>query len=349
MSDADTQRPLFTVVMCVRDGEALIGDALESLARQTHDSFEVIVVDDGSTDATPKIVAASPVVTMTLDVDGAGIAVARNTALAVARGRYVTFLDHDDLYHPTRLARLADWLSSHDYPPAVYTGLTVFTESDEVAVPERWERLASTWPRLRIASGAVLDTVTALPEPAPADNGVELDLTDDGLLVGAAPGPALVVERKLLMAAGGSPVQFERASDYLMMINLTRLTTIVEIAQPSYFYRVRPDSVTRRGGAHWPYMAAVLSTRFGGMRMDILRAAGRGAPLPRDLIFEDLLATEVKRGFQPGELWLLMHTVALMYPRWRERLPLARRLVRDAVYERAPSLGRAVSRLANRS
>jgi hypothetical protein len=139
-------------------------------------------------------------------------------------------------------------------------------------------------------------------------------------------------------------VQFERASDYLMMMNLSRLTSIVEIDQPSYFYRIRDDSVTRRGGAHWPYLAAVLSTRLGGMRMDITRAAGHGEPLPRDLVFEDLLATEIRRGFGQGERALLWHTLAIMYPRWRGRLQLGRRLAHDALYERAPRLGRTVSR-----
>ncbi len=347
MNKADQSGPLFSVVMCVRDGSGTVADALESLARQTFDSFEVIVVDDGSTDATAEILAASPVVTTALAVDGAGIAVARNSALGVARGRYVTFLDHDDLYHPSRLAGIADWLGAHRHPPAVYTGLTVFAEAREVVSGAGWERLPGIWPRLRITPDAVLDTVLTLPEPGPDDNAVHLDLSDDGRLVAAAPGPALVVDRELLVAAGGSPTSFERASDYLMMLNVSRLTPIMEIAQPTYFYRVRPDSVTRRGGAHWPYLAAVLATRLGGMRMDITRATGHAGPLPRDLVFEDLLVDEIRRGLGPGEWPILLHTLAVVYPRWRERLPLVRRLIRDTVHDRAPGVGRMLAHLKN--
>lgn len=344
MTRADPTSPLFSVVMCVRDGEAHLPDALASLQSQTHRSFEVVAVDDGSTDATPAILDDAPEVTTRLAVDGAGIAVARNTALGVARGRYITFLDHDDLYHPSRLERIAAWLAAHSFPPAVYTGLTVFTEVDEVPGGALWARQDDIWPRYTIATGAVCETVRSLPVPGSDDNAVRLDLRGDDGLVSAAPGPALVVRRELLVAAGGSPVSFQRASDYAMMSNVARLEPIVQIEQPSYFYRVRADSVTRRGGAHWPYLAAVLSRRLGGMDMDLQRAVGRGAPLPRDLVFEDLLAAEIERGLAPGELPLLAHTLAVVYPRWRDRLPLVRRLLRDAVQRRTPRLASAVVR-----
>lgn len=345
MGGADESGPDFSVVMCVRDGEALIGEALESLGRSTHDSFEVIVVDDGSTDATPRIADASPVVTTVLEVPSTGIAVARNTALAVARGRYVTFLDHDDLYHPTRLARIAEWLEANDHPAAVYTGMTAFVEaSGDGVVRERGERLDTDWPRYRVAPGAALETLTGLCLGEGDTAASHPDTIDPNFPVSAPPGPALVVDRATLVAAGGSPVNLERASDFMLMMNLSRITPIIQIDQPTYFYRLRADSVTRRGGAHWPYLAAVISTRLGGTRMSVARAAGRAEALPRDRVFEDLLADEIRRGVEPGEIPLLLHALAIMYPRWRGRLTLGRRLLRDAVHDRAPRLARAVSR-----
>jgi len=76
--------------------------------RQTFTDLEVIVVDDGSLDATPRIaaeVAAKDTRFRLVRQDNAGVAAARNSALALARGRWVAPLDADDLWHPEKLAR----------------------------------------------------------------------------------------------------------------------------------------------------------------------------------------------------------------------------------------------------
>ncbi|WP_433509496.1 glycosyltransferase family 2 protein [Nonomuraea sp. CA-143628] len=101
-----------SVIVPVRDGERFIADALSSLCRNARRDFEFIVVDDGSADATGAIAedfrADLPGLSVLRNPAPVGLADARNTGLAAASGRYVTFMDGDDWLAPGYLARLVE-------------------------------------------------------------------------------------------------------------------------------------------------------------------------------------------------------------------------------------------------
>lgn len=107
--------PTVSVVMAAYNGAALIGDTLASLEAQSFTDFEVIVVDDGSTDATREVVRAraDPRIRLIESETNTGPVRARNRAVAEARGRYVAGLDQDDLCRRDRLARQVAYLESH--------------------------------------------------------------------------------------------------------------------------------------------------------------------------------------------------------------------------------------------
>jgi hypothetical protein len=96
----------------------LILPCLASIMAQSHDSWQAIVVDDGSTDATAAEVGTldDPRISL-VQQKNAGVSTARNHGLALAEGRYVMFLDGDDVLNPTAFARLADMLDAR--APAV--------------------------------------------------------------------------------------------------------------------------------------------------------------------------------------------------------------------------------------
>ncbi|MGF6575146.1 succinoglycan biosynthesis protein ExoO [Paraburkholderia sp. GAS333] len=102
--------PSVTVIMANYNGQSWIGQAIESVQRQTLADWELIVVDDASTDASVDIVRAAAgndqrIVLLTSKVN-AGPSVARNRALARARGRWTTILDSDDTFDDSRLSSL---------------------------------------------------------------------------------------------------------------------------------------------------------------------------------------------------------------------------------------------------
>jgi glycosyltransferase involved in cell wall biosynthesis len=105
-------RPLVTVITAVYNGERFLGEALQSLFAQDYRPFESIVVDDGSTDATPEVVQAFPEVRYVRQANS-GQAAARNNALALAQGEYVAFLDADDLWPPHKLSVQIGYLQAN--------------------------------------------------------------------------------------------------------------------------------------------------------------------------------------------------------------------------------------------
>jgi alpha-1,6-rhamnosyltransferase len=112
VSDAKHENPVVSVVMAAYNAEEFIGPALDSLFAQDWDSFEVIVVDDGSTDATAGVAESYPGVRCIRQAN-AGAAAARNAGAAAAIGDLVANFDSDDLVPPTRLSVQASYLLAH--------------------------------------------------------------------------------------------------------------------------------------------------------------------------------------------------------------------------------------------
>lgn len=102
--------PLFTVVMPTRNRASMLPTALRSLQWQTCGDFEAIVMDDGSKDATPEVFKRFSDDKRFLwhRFEERGVSVCRNFALKEARGRFITFLDDDDIWLPNRLERFRD-------------------------------------------------------------------------------------------------------------------------------------------------------------------------------------------------------------------------------------------------
>lgn len=97
------KHPLVSCIVPVFNGERYLSEAVDSILKQTHRQLEIIVVDDGSTDATASMVRRYGERVRYVCQPHAGAPTARNRGLQEARGPFVAFLDADDLWHADKL------------------------------------------------------------------------------------------------------------------------------------------------------------------------------------------------------------------------------------------------------
>jgi glycosyltransferase involved in cell wall biosynthesis len=145
--------PMFSIVMPVYNGARFVRGAIRSVLAQTYSSYELIVVDDGSSDATAaKLERITDPRVRIVRQRNSGQSSARNHGISLARADYVAFLDADDRWMPRKLEIEAELLRGRGYPEAlVYSG---YYMTDGNYRPVRHVRCRS-------ASGMVLDQVLA--------------------------------------------------------------------------------------------------------------------------------------------------------------------------------------------
>ena len=185
--------PEVTVVVPTRNRCRRLGLAIRSALGQRGVQLEVVVVDDGSTDPTSQMVSGNPdhrVRYLRRPVPG-GVSEARNAGIAEARGRWIAFLDDDDLWAPTKLARQIEIMAEN--------GRTWSYAGDVMVDGE-----------LNILAGA--------PPPSP-DETVSLLERHNSVPGGAS---NVVVEAKALAAVGPFDPALTNSEDWDMWIRLAR-------------------------------------------------------------------------------------------------------------------------------
>ncbi len=96
-------RPLITILIPVYNGEKFVKDAIDSALAQTYDNFEILVVNDGSTDNTKEVLASYGDRIRVISKPNGGVSTALNTGIANMRGEWLSWLSHDDKYLPDKL------------------------------------------------------------------------------------------------------------------------------------------------------------------------------------------------------------------------------------------------------
>jgi len=122
-------RPFFSVIMCTYNRASLLPRAIRSLQEQTETDWELIVVDDASTDGTDELIghlaASEPRLHYVRRPLNGGTAAARNSGMAAAQGLFLTFLDSDDAYAPDHLATRKQMLLDHSEIHFLHGGVDV--------------------------------------------------------------------------------------------------------------------------------------------------------------------------------------------------------------------------------
>ncbi len=178
--------------------------ALNSVLQQTHTDFEIIVVDDASTDGTGELLASlfPDSVTVVTKKVSAGPGAARNTGIAAARGAYVAFLDDDDEWLPEKLDLQLKLLQQDSRIGMVYCGFS------------------------RIGEGGALEQ-QVLPEKR---GDIFNDLLSRNHIKGSD--SAVVIRKSLLDEIGGFDDAFYTCEDWDLWIRIARRSSIDFIAAP---------------------------------------------------------------------------------------------------------------------
>jgi glycosyltransferase involved in cell wall biosynthesis len=164
MSAVDGGAPLFSFVVPSYNRVRLIGRTLESLLAQTEPSFELIVVDDGSTDDTEAVVRGFTDARLRyFRKDNGERGAARNFGTAKARGEYLNFFDSDDLAYPHHLTEARALIHAQRRPPAFHLRYDVRTPDG---------RLLSVGPRVAAGGRRQIASETLLRGNALSCNGV---------------------------------------------------------------------------------------------------------------------------------------------------------------------------------
>ena len=237
--------PVVSVLMGVRDGAPWLPAAIQSVLGQTLADLELIVVDDGSSDATPALLAAERDPRLVSKRQArAGLAVALNRAVGLARAPLVARLDADDVALPTRLERQRAFLLAHPEVGLLGTAARVVDES-----------------------GRDVEII----RPPEDDRDIRRVLIRRNPFVHSS----VMVRRSLLASAGGYDASFPVAQDYDLWLRLSALTRMANLAEPLIVRRLVAGRVT--AGRDTPRLRAEARARW--------RAVRRGAYPPWDAVF----------------------------------------------------------------
>ena len=113
MNKIENINPLVTVIIPTYNRGWILKEAIDSVLLQDFDDFELIVVDDGSTDNTQDILNGYACDIIVLRRDNRGVSAARNAGITCASGQFIAFLDSDDMWLPGKLSSQVDFFKSN--------------------------------------------------------------------------------------------------------------------------------------------------------------------------------------------------------------------------------------------
>lgn len=226
--------PPVSVVIPAHDRAGTIEAAIRSVLDQSFGDFELIVVDDASSDDTAEAVRAisDPRLRLLVHKTNRGAGAARNTGIAAARGEWVAFQDSDDEWLPSKLAKQMARLAGAEAGPdtiAAYCGMIVLGTPEAAGTAQD--------------RGAGRTLVQYRPAPGPGP--VEGDLAAALLGRSFISTQTLVARRSALRAIDGFDESLRALEDWDLSIRLARLGRILLVDEPLVIQRYSANSLTR--------------------------------------------------------------------------------------------------------
>ncbi len=207
-----------TVVIPTRDRKDLVTEAVASVLKQTFKDFELIVVDDGSEDGTREQLSArfSEPRLIYLRTENRGVSAARNLGVSSGRGRWIAFLDSDDLWEPLKLERQLGYLAENPDAEACYTGETWirggrFVNPRLVHAKKSGNVFSDCLPLCIISPSSIIMTRALFEELGGFDESLPACEDYDLWLRLAARRPVHLLDERLIIKRNGHEGQLSRA------------------------------------------------------------------------------------------------------------------------------------------
>lgn len=206
--------PAVTVLMTVYNGRAYLGEAVDSILAQTCRDFELLIINDGSTDDSLELLLryTDPRIRLIDQQPNQGIRATLNRGLREARGRYVAIMDQDDISMPTRLERLLACMEAQ--PELVLCGSAIETFGDHPVTP--WVKYF---------------------EP----DALKVALLFENPICH----PSVMLRRSALEARGLEYPKVPYAEEYSLWVSLALAAPIANLPEPLLRYRAHPRQVSR--------------------------------------------------------------------------------------------------------
>jgi hypothetical protein len=218
LPDKGDEVPTVSIVMAVYNGERFLPEALDSVLVQTLPAFELIAVDDGSTDSSPRILASyqarDPRIVVHRQANQ-GRAAALNRGFGLARAPLVARLDADDIARPNRLRSQANFLNAHERV-AVVGGAVTFV-NDQGQKFGAWE-----YP---LTDSGIRE---AFPQTTPLVH------------------PSVMIRKDLFEDVGGYRTIFREAEDLDLWLRIAEQHELANIPSDVICYRIHAGQATRQ-------------------------------------------------------------------------------------------------------
>ncbi len=233
--------PTVSIIIPTYNREHLLGRAIQSVLDQTYQNFELIIVDDGSTDDTEKLVKSfnSEKIRYIWHGENKGPSAARNTGIQSAKGDYIAFQDSDDEWMPRKLEKqMRAFETASPAVGIVYTGrYSIKNDKKDYAPPTKW---------------------------TPIDG----DIFSSLLKACLVPAQVALVKRDCFERAGMFDERFPALVDWELFLRMSRYYQFKCINEPLVIKYHQPDSITENQSACIKGFEQMLETYFEDIKQD---------------------------------------------------------------------------------
>ena len=224
--------PLISIITPTYNRAAYIGATIESVLAQSYANWELIIVDDASTDGTEKIVqnfiekekaanGGTGRISYIRQLQNVGIARNRNTGLEKAHGKYIAVLDSDDI-----------WTDSNKLEKQVD-----FLEKENANSPARHCGIVGTWVKKIDPQGKELGDIVFATDDASIRKKI--------LLRHQFAHSSVVFLRQAILDAGGYSSAYTIGDDYDLILSIGTKYSFANLPEFTTFYRIHPDNITK--------------------------------------------------------------------------------------------------------